>query len=92
MIIKRADKGSGTVVMDMGRYENECLRQLSDTQFYEKIDKALTPLTHKYVYGLQSDTMINNETAKYLKENTPKPADASTLSRKYTKKATLEVL
>ena len=28
---KPADKGSGTVVMDMAWYENECLRQLNDT-------------------------------------------------------------
>ena len=30
IIIKPADKGSGTVVMDMDCYENECLRQLND--------------------------------------------------------------
>ena len=37
IIIKPADKGLGKVVMDMDRYENECLRQLNNTQFYEKI-------------------------------------------------------
>ena len=42
IIIKPADKGSGTTVMDMDCYENECLRQLNDTEFYEKIDKDIT--------------------------------------------------
>ena len=59
IIIKPADKGSGTVVMDIGCYENECLRQLNDTEFYQKIDKDITPLTHecvkRYISGLQFD-------------------------------------
>ena len=31
IIIKAADKGSGTVIMDRHWYINECLRQLNDT-------------------------------------------------------------
>ena len=34
IVIKSADKGSGTVVMDRDWYINECLRELSDTKFY----------------------------------------------------------
>ena len=57
IIIKPADKGSDTDVMDMDWYENECLRQLNNSQFYEKIDKDLTPHTHEcvktYISSLQ---------------------------------------
>ena len=75
IIIKPADKGSGIVVMDMDWYENECLRQLNDTQFYEKMDKDISPLTYecvkKYISRLQFDHMIDGESAKYLKGNSP---------------------
>ena len=51
--------------MDMDWYENECLRQLNDIQFYEKIDNDTSPLTHervkKYISGLQFDEMIDDE-------------------------------
>ena len=69
----------------MDWYENECLRQLNDIQFYEKIDKDTSPLTHecvkKYISGLQFDEMIDDETAKYLKENSPKPGRFYTIPK-----------
>ena len=33
IVIKPADKGSGTVVMDHSWYVNECDRQLNDTKY-----------------------------------------------------------
>ena len=42
IIIKPADKGSGTVVMDKQLYIDECTRRLNDTKFYEKHDKDMT--------------------------------------------------
>lgn len=85
IIIKFADKGSGTVVMDMDWYKNECLQQLNDIQFYEKIDNDTSPLTHecvkKYISGLQFDEVIDDETAKYLKENSPKPGRFYTIPK-----------
>ena len=55
------------------------------TQFCEKIDKGITPLTHgcvkRYISGLQFDKMINDETAKYLKENSPKPGRFYTIPK-----------
>ena len=42
IIIKPADKGSGTVVMDRQMYIDECNRQLNDTNFYEKHNKDIT--------------------------------------------------
>ena len=34
ILIKPADKGSGTVIMDHSWYVNECDRQLNDTKYY----------------------------------------------------------
>ena len=42
IIIKAADKGSGTVIMDRDWYINECLRQLNDTKFYRRLDTDIT--------------------------------------------------
>ena len=70
--------------MDMDWYENECLRQLNDTQFYEKIDNDISPLTHeceRYISGLQVDKVIDDGTAKYLKENSPKPGRFYTIPK-----------
>ena len=77
IIIKPADEGSGTFVMGMDWYENECLRQLNSTPFYEKMDNGNSQLTHecveKYISRSQFDKMSNDESAKYLKENSSKP-------------------
>ena len=42
IVIKSADKGSGTVVMDRNWYIDECLRQLNDSKFYKTLDKDIT--------------------------------------------------
>ena len=42
IIIKSADKGSGTVVMNRDWYIDECLRQLNDVKFYRTLDKDIT--------------------------------------------------
>ena len=42
IIIKPADKGSGTVVMDKTWYIDECNRQLSDTKFYRRLNEDIT--------------------------------------------------
>ena len=36
IVIKPADKGSGTVIMDYSWYVDECRRQLNDTKYYQK--------------------------------------------------------
>lgn len=41
IIIKPADKGSGTVVMDKTGYIDECNRQLTDTKFYQRLDEDI---------------------------------------------------
>ena len=42
IIIKPADKGSGTVVMDKSWYIDECNRQVNDAKFYKQLDGDIT--------------------------------------------------
>ena len=57
----------------------------NDIQFDEKINNDTSPLTHecvkKYISGLQFDEMIDDETAKYLKENSPTPGRFYTIPK-----------
>lgn len=46
IVIKPADKGSATVVLDRSAYVAECRRQLSNSQYYRQID---APLLHQNV-------------------------------------------
>ena len=38
IVIKPADKGSGTVVMNRQNYLDECYRQLNDLSFYKRVN------------------------------------------------------
>ena len=49
MIIKLADTGSGTVVMDKTWYIDECNRQLTDTKFYRRLNEDITADIQKRV-------------------------------------------
>ena len=42
IVIKPADKGSGTVIMDYSWYVNECDKQFNDTKYYQKQSSDLT--------------------------------------------------
>ena len=46
IIIKPADKGSGTVVMNRQDYINECYRQLNNQQFHKKVYADPTESSH----------------------------------------------
>lgn len=41
IVIKPADKGSSTVVMDKSAYVTECYRQLNNTDYYRKLDRPI---------------------------------------------------
>lgn len=41
IVIKLADKGNATVIMDKTEYINEAMRQLNDEQFYKKLQKPI---------------------------------------------------
>ena len=73
IVIKPADKGSGTVIMDYNWYVNECLRQLNDAKFYKLQSKDLTNEIQKrlkeYVNRLYKEDLIDEPTFKYLSSN-----------------------
>ena len=77
IIIKPADKGSGTVVMDKTWYIDECNRQLTDTKFYQHLDEDITADIQKrvtfYVNRMHKDKLINDKTKQYLIQSDVKP-------------------
>ena len=77
LIIKPADKGSGTVVMDKTWYIDECNRQLSDTNFYQRLDEDITADIQKrvtfYVNRMHKDKLMNDKTKQYLIQSDVKP-------------------
>ena len=70
IVIKSADKGSRTVVMNRDWCINECLRQLNDTKFYKFLDNDITTdlqkRTLKYTKRMNRDNIINEETKRFL--------------------------
>ena len=77
IVIKSADKGSGTVVMDRNWYIDECLRQLNDSKFYKTLDKDITTDIQKrvqiYVQRMHRDQIIDDHTKRFLLQTDPKP-------------------
>ena len=76
-LLKLADKGSGTVVMDKSWYIDECNRQLNDTKFYQHLNEDMTADIQKrvtfYVNKMHTDNYINDETKQYLIQTDVKP-------------------
>jgi len=76
IVIKPADKGSGTVVMNRQDYLNECYRQLNNQQFYKKVNEDptdnITKRVRFYLNRLYSDNVIDNGTYYYLLPQGPK--------------------
>ena len=66
IIIKPADKGSGTAVMDRTWYVDECNRQLNDAKFYRKQDEDITNQIQErvttYVKRMLKDGYIDKKT------------------------------
>ena len=77
IIIKAADKGSGTVIMDRDCYINECLRQLNDSKFYRRLETDITSdiLTRVqfFIKRLHKDGVIDDKTKQFLIQADPKP-------------------
>ena len=55
IIIKKADKGSSTVIMNRDAYIREGMRQLNDPVFYEKLPAPIFPQTAETVLDIVSD-------------------------------------
>ena len=78
IIIKSADKGSATVIMDRQNYINEGYRQLGDTRYYEKIPNPIFPETKLKVHEILKDLLdkhiISEKQFEYLKPpDEPRP-------------------
>ena len=75
IVIKSADKGGALVVWRSDLYEEEALRQLSDTSFYAKVEKDLTANNQKIVKDTIQHLIVKQEllaTATNLIITTPR--------------------
>ena len=52
IVIKPADKGGAVVVWDRNLYLDEATKQLSDTQFYQQIDRDVTETHQKEIISV----------------------------------------
>lgn len=70
IIIKPADKGGATVLMDKSNYIAEALRQLNDPKYYQKIREPISknnvPKIHKILQDLQNLGYISKKQQEYL--------------------------
>ena len=77
IIIKPADKGSGTVIMDKTWYIDECNRQLNDSKFYRRLNEDITADIQKrvtvYVNRMYTDDLFDEKTKQYLIQPDVKP-------------------
>ena len=79
IVIKPADKGGALVIMNSKDYLKESLRQLNDTNYYQKLNKDPIEdhekLINNTINDLVSENAISEETASLLRPNksrTPK--------------------
>ena len=73
IVLKSADKGSGTVVMDREWHINECLRQLNDTKFYKTLDNDIQKRIRMYAERLHREKIIADDTKGFLIQTDPEP-------------------
>lgn len=73
IVLKPADKGSAVVIMDRQDYLYEGYKQLSDTNYYTKLDRPMykdtVPLIEKIVNSLHNKKFINNKQKQFLLSN-----------------------
>ena len=76
--IKPADKGGAIVIMDTEKYEMECLKTLSDPNFYEELQSDPNPEYRDTIDGtiddLLSEEIITDFDAEQIKEGTRTPS------------------
>jgi hypothetical protein len=70
IIIKPADKGGATVIMDRDNYVFEANKQLSDQNYYSKlpgpINMTNVPKIHKILEGIKKQGLISKKEFNYL--------------------------
>ena len=77
-VIKPADKGNATVILNTDDYKKECYRQLNDSKFYRKLQKDTTHHIEERIKRRLKDMMIDgeidDETYSYLLPSRSCPA------------------
>ncbi len=78
LIIKKADKGSATVLMKRENYIREAERQLSDSKFYTKLNQPIYPQTSEKIMTILNDLkksrLLTELQVDYLKPpSSPRP-------------------
>ena len=70
LVFKKADKGNAIVIMERQYYIQEAIRQLSDIEYYQKIDEPVYPSTSDSILQildqLVKDGWLNRKQANYL--------------------------
>ena len=78
IIIKPADKGSAVVIMNRKDYITEGYKQLSDTNFYNKVDTDLTAhhmqIVQRHITKMYLDGQISATVSQYLTDGECKTA------------------
>ena len=59
IIIKPADKGGATVILNTGDYITEAMRQLNNEEYYKRVEEDLT-LQHEQLINQLISDLINN--------------------------------
>ena len=76
IVIRKADKGGKTVILNKNNYIKEANRQLQNRNHYRPLAKDNTVKTNKevkdYITQIYSEGHINEETARYLKPKNPR--------------------
>jgi len=75
IVIKAADKGGALVVWRTDLYQKEAMRQLSDTSFYQKVDKDVTSTNENTIKNKTYELIAKQElpaSAKNLIITTPR--------------------
>lgn len=71
IVIKPADKGSSVVILGREQYITEVHRQLTDKNYYKKLERPIylesIPLVHDILETLKIKGFINNKQKQYLK-------------------------
>lgn len=78
IIIKKADKGSSTIIMDKSDYIWEVERQLNNPKHYKPLQAPIFPVTmvalNKILHTLETDKYLSKKQLKYLSpKDDPKP-------------------
>ena len=85
IIIKKADKGSAVVVMNTTDYLREGYRQLSDKNFYQKVDNDQTNYYSdkiaQVLLDMRSPNLLTEKNFDYLNVSNPKEASCYLLPK-----------